>query len=303
MKIQYIEKTFRKSSEDVIDAANAILDEYRGQGYTLTLRQLYYQFVSRDLISNNQQSYSRLGSIISDARLAGRVSWTAIEDRGRGCNTPFIQGDVSAVLDGIEYHYSPDLWEGQEHYVEIWVEKEALANVVQRPSDRWQVPYLACKGYLSQSEAWRSSNRFREADRDGKTCHLIHLGDHDPSGIDMTRDNYDRMFLFGASVQVHRVALNFDQVEEYSPPPNPTKMTDSRAENYLAEFGHTCWELDALQPPVIEGILNKKIAEFVDPDMMEDAKTRRDEERQVLRWISENSYDVMDYARHRMENE
>lgn len=301
MKIAYIEKNFRQSSLDLIESANDILDEYRGAGYTLTLRQLYYQFVSRDLVANNQKSYDRIGSIISDARLAGLVSWTAIEDRNRTCSTPFIENDASSVLDGLQYGYQPDLWLDQENYVEVWVEKDALINVVERPANRWNVAHMACKGYMSSSEMWAAANRFNDAENDGKQCHLIHLGDHDPSGIDMTRDNGDRLRLFNTSVQVNRIALNFDQIEEYGPPPNPTKMTDSRAADYLAVHGDTSWELDALPPATIEALVESNIKHLVDTEMMYEARSSRDEERRMLEWISDNSEQVFDFARTEMD--
>lgn len=300
MKTTYLDINFRQASLDIIEEANLIIRDFEAQGYTLTLRQLYYQFVSRDAIANNDRSYDRLGSIISKARLAGLVSWSAIEDRNRTCHKPFIENDPSTVLDSIEYGYSPDLWIDQENYVEIWVEKDALVNVIERPAKRWQVPYMACKGYQSSSELWRASNRFRDQEASGKNCHLIHLGDHDPSGIDMTRDNGARLDIFQAAVKVHRVALNYDQIEEYGPPPNPTKMTDSRAEEYVMNYGQSSWELDALQPSVIEQIVDGKIAELVDLNSFDDAQQNKREEREKLSWISENSERVFDFVEREM---
>ena len=83
MKIRYVEKNFRPETLDRIELANGIIDEYRAAGYVLTVRQLYYQFVARDLIANNTQEYNRLKSFVSDGRLAGLIDWDAIEDRTR----------------------------------------------------------------------------------------------------------------------------------------------------------------------------------------------------------------------------
>jgi hypothetical protein len=295
--ICYKEKNFRQASRDLIDTANGILREYQAGGYTLTLRQLYYQFVSRNIIPNNEKSYDNLGVLITDARLAGLVSWTAIEDRGRTPHPPYIQGDVVGALDGIEYAYAPDLWEGQENYVEIWVEKEALANVVERPASRWHVTYMACKGYLSASEAWRAANRFQEAASDGKRCYMLHLGDHDPSGMDMTRDNRDRLNdIFGVDVEVIRLALNMDQVDQYNPPPNPAKVTDSRAANYIAQYGRTSWELDALEPAVLDALIDRNIRALLDIEAWNDRIGERDEKRENLRYISQHADDALNWA-------
>jgi hypothetical protein len=258
--ICYEEKNFRDSTLALIDKANEIIEDYAGQGYTLTLRQLYYVFVSMAYIENSEKSYKNLGNTINDARMAGLISWDAIEDRGRGIRPWLIEENQKAVLDGIEYQYARDVWTPQNVYVEVWVEKEALSSVIKRPCQKYRVPYMPCKGYLSASEAWRSGQRYEEAMQAGKRCVLIHLGDHDPSGIDMTRDNDDRLDIFsGGGVEVQRIALNIDQVRQYNPPRNPTKVTDTRAKDYIKRFGHDCWELDALRPQVIDKLITDAI--------------------------------------------
>lgn len=84
---------------------------------------------------------------------------------------------------------------------------------------------------------------------------IIHLGDHDPSGIDMTRDIIDRMDIFEAGVGVERIALNMDQIELYNPPKNPAKLSDTRAKGYIEKFGSSSYELDALEPRVIRDLI------------------------------------------------
>ena len=97
---------------------------------------------------------------------------------------------------------------------------------------------------------------------------MLHFGDHDPSGIDMTRDNNDRLSMFAGyrgAPTVIRVALNMDQMDEYNPPPNPAKVTDSRFEGYLREYGDECWELDALEPSVIDELIRQYVGAYIDP--------------------------------------
>jgi DNA repair exonuclease SbcCD nuclease subunit len=78
----------------------------------------------------------------------------------------------------------------------------------------------------------------------------------------MTRDIRDRLELFASGhlgwtdanrISVERIALNWDQVEQYSPPPNPAKLTDSRGAGYVACTATSSWELDALEPTVLAG--------------------------------------------------
>ncbi|KKM79670.1 hypothetical protein LCGC14_1347500, partial [marine sediment metagenome] len=126
-------------------------------------------------------------------------------------------------------------------------------------------PYFACRGYVSQSESWRAGQRIARQIGNGKEATVFHLGDHDPSGIDMTRDNRDRCEMFDAlGVKVKRLALNMDQVDKWNPPPNPAKLTDSRCAKYMAEYGDESWELDALEPREIERLIERNIKKLVD---------------------------------------
>lgn len=281
-----------------IETANEIIAEYSGEGYTLTLRQLYYQFVSRGLIENSDRSYKNLGTLISDGRMAGLIDWYAIEDRGRGIRPYLIEEDEREVLNGIEQGFALDYWERQNAYVEVWVEKDALSSVIERPCERFRVPFMPCKGYLSASEAWRSGRRFRRMNRAGRRCVLIHLGDHDPSGIDMTRDNGDRVALFGEErVEVRRIALNMDQVDQYSPPPNPAKVSDSRAADYIARFGRTSWELDALEPQVLDRLIEAEIKTLIDPEAWAATAEEERERREILSSLHERYDDVVEFIR------
>ncbi len=274
---------FRSGSLDTIEQANSIISEYQGQGFTLTLRQLYYQFVARGLIENTSQSYDKLGAVLTKARLAGMVSWTSIEDRGRGMVKVWGEATPEEVLDGIERGLVLDPWEGQDFHVEVWIEKEALHAVIERPCNQYRVGHTACKGYLSASEAWRSGKRFERAAAEGKKLVIIHLGDHDPSGLDMTRDNQERATLFSWNdVEIERIALNFDQVQQYDPPPNFAKVTDSRAKGYIEEHGEYSWELDALEPKVINDLVKQAIQRRITDRAAWDAVFAEERERRTL---------------------
>lgn len=281
--IAYEEYNFHRKSALQIEQAVDIIAEYSAQGYTLSLRQLYYQFVSRDFIPNTERSYDNLGTLITKARMAGLVDWLDIEDRGRKVEEWLIEEDEAEPLDGIEQYFALDFWARQERYIEVWVEKDALSSVIKRPCGMFRVPYMACKGYLSSSEAWRAGQRFEAMANEGRICTLIHLGDHDPSGIDMTRDNAERLETFaGEQIEVRRIALNMDQVRQYNPPPNPAKMTDKRANSYIADYGTKSWELDALQPSVIERLVRDEIEGMVDFDVWRETEQEELEGREAL---------------------
>lgn len=287
--IQYQEINLRAKALATIEKANEIIDEFRAQGFDLTLRQLFYQFVARGLIANSQKEYKNLGAVINDGRLAGLVDWESIVDRTRNLRNLSHWDSPSAIVQACAQQFNYDLWADQSVYVEVWIEKDALVGVIEGVCQRYDVPHFSCRGYTSQSEMWSAAQRIIERS-EGRPEHavLIHLGDHDPSGIDMSRDIRDRLALFEAVVDVRRLALNADQVRQYSPPPNPAKITDSRAKAYIRRFGRESWELDALDPRVIEGLIEKELRSLIDPDKWAAALARQKRARALLDGVASN---------------
>jgi hypothetical protein len=285
-KICYVPKAFAGSSEAIIERADAIIAEYARQGYSLTLRQLYYQFVSRDLIANKQKEYKRLGSIINDARLAGRIDWNAIEDRTRNLESLAHWGSPEDIVSACANQFRFDRWDTQPMRVEVWIEKEALAGVFERICQKLDVPYLCCRGYTSQSEMWRAAQRLKAFEKNDQRTLILHFGDHDPSGIDMSRDIEDRLRIFGCPARVKRIALNMDQVEQYEPPPNPAKVTDSRADKYIRQFGDESWELDALEPSVLSALVQREVDAVLDHELWEEREQEQEEARVGLRAVA-----------------
>lgn len=288
-KIAYIEKNMQDKTLRLIEFANSIVDEYTAQGFSLTLRQLYYQLVSRDYIPNSDKSYSRLGSIINDARLCGMMDWESIEDRTRNLRVRSDWKNPETIIRAMRSNYTLNLWQDQEYAVEVWVEKDALVDVVSRACQPLAVPFFACRGYTSQSEMWAAGMRFIDYYDSGKIPVIIHLGDHDPSGIDMTRDITDRLAMFtGEDVEVNRIALNMDQIRQYSPPPNPAKLTDSRSNSYISEYGRFSWELDALEPAILVDMITNHIEEYItDWDQWDTMKEKEAEGKILLGKVSD----------------
>jgi hypothetical protein len=293
-KIEYVPKNFRDDTLIIIDQANAIITEYEAQGFDLTLRQLYYQFVARDLIPNTQRDYKKLGNIINDARLAGLIDWDSIVDRTRNLQARGHWESPEEIIQSAEQGYHIDFWARQEYRPEVWVEKDALIGVFAGVCNELDVPFFACRGYNSQSEMWAASQRFLHYIDDNQTPIILHFGDHDPSGVDMTRDIIDRLELFTEywGVKVKRLALNWDQVEQYSPPPNPAKISDTRATAYIAEFGEDSWELDAMEPQVLVNLVRDAINDIVDWEIWEEDEERKKADKAQLRKIRKNWAEV-----------
>jgi len=292
-KIKYQDFKFRPASLALIETAIKIIVEYQQQGFDLTLRQLYYQFVSRDVIPNTQKSYKNLGSIVNDARLAGLIDWDTIVDRTRELRTLSHWNDPSDIVKACAKQFNIDRWARQKYRPEVWIEKDALLGVFERVCRELDVPLFSCRGYTSQSEMWRAAQRMLAYHRRKQTPIIFHFGDHDPSGKDMSRDIVDRIELFtGKSLEFERLALNMDQVDQYAPPPNPAKITDSRASAYIAEFGDESWELDALEPAVLAALVRAAIEGVVDQDRMNEATAEQTRHRETLSLVADRFEDV-----------
>jgi len=293
----FVVKDFRAGSLALIDKANEILGEYEGQGLVLTLRQLYYQFVARGLLPNKQSEYKRLGVIISDARLAGLVDWDMMEDRTRYMRTLSSWGSPEDIIDVCARQYREDVWLKQPFRPEVWIEKDALVGVIERACNDLRVSHFACRGYASQSSQYEAGKRLAAYARQGQRPIILHLGDHDPSGIDMTRDNADRIGMFaGRRVEVRRLALNMNQVEEHQPPPNPAKESDVRFASYVQSYGEESWELDALDPAIIDRLIRDEINGMIDRPKWDAAMSREKVNRERIGLVSSNWDAVVDFV-------
>ena len=288
MKHAYLEKKFQPKSLALIEKINEIVNSYQQQGYSLTLRQTFYQLVSRGDIPNLQSEYKRIGALLNDARWSGLVSWTAIEDRTRHLNALSHWNNPGEIVTSAANSYHVDLWTGQPKYTEVWIEKEALLDIAWRAASSFDVPCFACKGFPSASELWRAAARFKAHGRQGQDCSILYLGDHDPSGLDIPRDIADRLKLFYADVQIKRLALNMDQIQQYNPPPNFAKESDKRYPAYKALYGKHSWELDALDPHVLNELISENIISCLDRKMFDEMKRLQETQRQELIELAAN---------------
>lgn len=269
MKQQFdSELRLSKANRIMFERINTILEEYRNDGYVLTLRQLYYQLVSKDIIPNNDREYAKLSNILKKGRMAGIVDWSAIEDRVR---------DVQhAIQDTIE-QYRVNRMQGQQRNIEIWVEKDALSNVLFRVTSKYHIRLMVNRGYSSISAMYDAHRRLRSGDV------ILYFGDHDPSGKDMVRDIRERMEEFGREIDVRPVALTMEQIRRFNPPPNPAKITDPRAKWYIREYGRTSWELDALPPRELIRLAEEAVEELIDLDQYNRCLDREQRDIEELR--------------------
>jgi len=288
MKQKFREIHLSKANRERLDTINSIIQEYQREGYRLTLRQLYYQLVSRDIIANQQKEYAKLSRLLTEGRMAGIVDWSAIEDRLRQPEVPSAWDGPAELLESAANQYRKNRMRGQDTYIEVWVEKDALSGVLSRVTEAYHVPILVNRGYGSVSAMYEAYRRFDRARIQGQQVHILYLGDHDPSGLDMIRDVEERIreFFDGkgnwVDFTVTPIALTAEQIREYNPPPNPAKMSDTRAGKYTAEHGYESWEVDALKPEVLNQLLTDAINDLIDIEMWDAVVAEERAERKKL---------------------
>lgn len=319
---QYETKRVSPERRQVMETANVICSEYAAQGLVLTVRQLYYQFVARGLVPNEQKEYDRLADAVKDARMLGIMDWDYIVDRTRNLTSwKTYKGPEEAVQE-LASKYHRDMWAPQHQRIEVWVEKDAAIGVIEGVCSVNSVPYFSCRGYTSISEIHEAAQRVRWHIEQGNQVTILHIGDHDPSGLDMSRDIEDRIRQFisrdwaglhmGAgrwtrgqindSMRMHmahargdgeevvvppwrvkRIALSIEQVEMYSPPPNPAKKSDARWQSYFDATGlDESWELDALEPRVLQDLVQDEINFLRDETKWAEEDLRLETEKRTL---------------------
>jgi len=291
-----------KANKAQLETVNEIIEDYQEQGYKLTLRQLYYQLVSRDVIPNNVKEYAKLSNLLKKGRMAGVVDWGAIEDRIRVPKLPYWVYDIPDALNDTVQTYRLNRQKDQDYYIELWVEKDALSGVLQRKTSYYHINLMVNRGYSSVTAMYDAYKRIENA---CKPSIIFYLGDHDPSGLDMVRDIRDRLKDFGLTYfdpyilkkdivkwsdpafTIKHIGLTWDQIQQYNPPPNPAKLSDPRAKDYVNKYGNTSWEVDALNPSILHQLIDDEVLSVMNEDRFNEQIKKEEKDKKKLSKISE----------------
>jgi hypothetical protein len=281
--ITYCEHRFTPRTKALINKVNEILEEHRAAGYTLSLRQIFYQLVARGVVENNENRYKGLSKTLTDAREAGLVPWDAIEDRGRWLRQNTHWNDPRDLLAATVASWATDLWARQAVRPEVWCEKDALSGIIGPVCEDLDVSWFPAKGYC----LWQThAERLRGYIDANQGCVIFYLGDHDPSGLDMYANIKRKLKLFLGEafemVSVQRIGLTMEQIRSLNLLPNPAKKKDSRYEVYRAEHGSVCWELDALPAAFIASLVREHLEPLREPRGWDDAISLQEATRQKL---------------------
>lgn len=259
-----------------------IVREYYAQGFVLTVRQLFYQCVARNILHNDMRSYKKVVRDCKDGRYLGVIPWAAIVDNVRMIDDPPSWDTPESFVDSAVDAFFVDRWQDQDTRVEVWTEKDAAVSVLHPVAEKWRVPFQVNRGSCSATFIKNAADRLD--DRDEETM-ILYFGDHDPMGLDMIRDVEDRLNYFGVYPIVVPVAITLDQAQSGGYPPNYVKESDSTMRKYVEETGmEECWELDAIPPDELQEICDTAILDaFTDYPAYNDRVTEEEEGRKAIR--------------------
>jgi len=266
-----------KATGELILQAKEILEEYKPNA--MTLRQVFYQLVSRGFVSNTKAEYSRLSIALTKARQNGTIPWDWMEDRTRQPRTVSMWGGIEEFGQSVVSQYRLDVWENQPTYTEVWLEKDALSGIFQDVLDPYGVTLNVGKGYDGWASIKNAAKRYKNAN---KPVTILYFGDFDPSGEDMNNSLEKRLNYFkdskqfgGFEFKIEKIAILKSDIEDYDLPPNLTKRGtantrgDPRADKFVAEHGDASVELDALPIDVLKGRIETCLSECMDLDELD----------------------------------
>jgi len=260
---------------ELIETAKGILAEDN----PMTVRQVFYQLVSRQVVDNNRGRYQAVSDALVNARREGVIPWEWIEDRLRRPRHVSMWSGLPDFADTCRRSYRLDVWTSQPNYLEVWLEKDALSGIFQDVLNPYGVTLNVGRGYDGWSSIHNAAVRFNDKSDD---VIVLYFGDFDPSGEDMKRSLEDRLESLGSSPKVIKCALTYDDISRYKLPPNFTKKTDDRAAAFVAKHGDLAVELDALPKKILRARLTDEVEARLDLKALAKIKKREDLDRARL---------------------
>ena len=255
-----------QETTDLIDAARGILDQQQ----PMTIRQLFYQLVSKGLMPNEHKHYQKVSRIMTKARDDGRVPFEYITDRSRPKYSSSVFENVADYAETVRVAYRKDYWITQPYYVEVWTEKDAIIGSIEPVTNDLGVTVRVGRGFLSTTRAHEIAQHFQTI---SKPIRCFYLGDHDPSGRVIETDLFNRIVEYGGGdFELTRVAIFKRDIATYKLPPLRIKDTDTRAESFRRKHGKDCVELDAFPADMLRWRLRNRIEDLLDKEAWERQK-------------------------------
>ncbi len=261
-------------TQKLLDAAVEILTAMN----PMTVRQTFYQLISRQVIKNDRTGYQAVSNLLRDARKSGVIPWEWIEDRLRRPRTVSMWDDLEDFANTAIRAYRKDVWATQPQVVEVWLEKDALSGIFEDVLELYGVTLNVGRGY----DGWSSIRNAAERYGDGVDVIVLYYGDFDPSGEDMFRSLKERLKFFDCEPEMVKCALSAEDVKRYNLPPNLTKANDTRRKGFVDRFGDISVELDALPVNVLRAMVKEEVEDRMDLDALAQVRDTEKSEKAYL---------------------
>lgn len=265
--------------QTIREAIYVVCERYR----PVTVRQVYYRLVSGGVIDKTEAEYKTVVRLMTDMRRKNELPFHWVADSTRWMRKPTTHSSLAAMLERSQRFYRRDIWESQDVYVEVWLEKEALAGVLFDVTCEWDVPLMVCRGYPSLSFLHSAAETIGDQ---WKPVYLYYFGDYDPSGVDIYRSVIDGIseLTDTRGLTFERVAVTPEQIEDWDLPTRPTKKTDTRSKGFVGQSV----EVDAIDPEQLKAICRSCITQHIDEDELQRTQTAEEAERETLSNIIAN---------------
>jgi hypothetical protein len=267
--------------ENTVRLYNAVTKETANYNHgRMTLRHLFYRLVSNGTLEKTEREYDKLIKDVINMRKTGIIAYNLFADGTRWQRKPKTFNGIWQALENTAHFYRKSLWEDLPAYVEFWIEKDAVSDIVYEITEQFDVPLMIARGFSSLSFLHNSAEYIIE---NGKPAFIYHLGDYDPSGLQAAKSIQNTLQAFGANIIFQRLAVTPEQIREYNLPTRPTKKS-----NHSKYFEGESVEIDAMEPALIQKLVTNAIFNHVDKYEFEKLKSIELAEKETLNQYCKN---------------
>ncbi len=305
-----LQKPRRGRSAATIELGQTARDVLAESEYAMTLRHLYYRLVAQGAIPKDHTSYIKLGRVMRLLREDGTVPWEWLVDHVRSVIRRRTWDGVEDMLGDTAELYRRDLMRNQDVAIQLWAESDSIGSVIAPVAQRYTIPTFIGRGYSSRGYLWTAAKDVVAAHEAGKTVLILHVGDFDPSGLDIFRDLEETLRLYAFAIEAaasvdevrrmvidfntnlesetnwldfERLALTAEQVEAYQLPTAPAKSKDTRTAGFT---GTGTVEVEALPVEDLLAIVEAAITNEIDPEALRILEEAEKSEREIMRRIA-----------------
>jgi hypothetical protein len=268
----------QRATKAEVEARREALLDIIGDGKPMTVRQVFYQATVHGLVEKAESGYAKVQTDLTVMRRTGELPYDWLADNTRWQRKPRTFDSVEEALRQTAAFYRKSLWTDADSYVEIWLEKDALAGVIYPITSMYDVPLMVARGYASLSFLYNAAEYINTLD---VPAYIYHLGDFDPSGVNAGEKIEETLHDLAPDAEIYfeRIAVTPEQIDEWDLPTRPTKTSDTRAKSFRSNVSV---ELDAIEPNQLRAIVQEAIEAHLPAAQFEVLKAAEKSEREII---------------------